>query len=109
MRTVVPDTAALLSVVEVVVRVAGSADPDCSRQRRRFCPPQGEGNRRSGGRPHPLPYSNGGAGIRTQGGLSPSVVFKTTPFGRSGTPPRPHCRYPPSRAGAPNSCSTGGT
>ena len=31
---------------------------------------------------------NGGAGIRTQGALARPVVFKTTPFGRSGTPPR---------------------
>ena len=30
----------------------------------------------------------GGAGIRTQGRVAPSAVFKTAPFDRSGTPPR---------------------
>ncbi len=42
---------------------------------------------------------SGGAGIRTQGRVTPSAVFKTAPFGRSGTPPRAHssrCVTPPS-------------
>src|SRR5205085_5786821 len=30
----------------------------------------------------------GGGGIRTHGRLAPPAVFKTAPFGRSGTPPR---------------------
>src|SRR3954470_3683410 len=30
---------------------------------------------------------SGGGGIRTHGRLAPSTVFKTAPFGRSGTPP----------------------
>ncbi len=34
-------------------------------------------------------FENGGGGeIRTLGGLSPSLVFKTSAFNRSATPPR---------------------
>lgn len=29
----------------------------------------------------------GGAGIRTLGGVTPTTVFETAPFSRSGTPP----------------------
>ena len=29
----------------------------------------------------------GGAGIRTLGGVTPTTVFETVPFNRSGTPP----------------------
>src|SRR6185312_5024699 len=35
------------------------------------------------------PDRGGGGGIRTHGGREPSSVFKTDPFDRSGTPPRP--------------------
>ena len=31
----------------------------------------------------------GGAGIRTLGGVTPTTVFETVPFSRSGTSPRP--------------------
>ena len=31
--------------------------------------------------------NGGGAGIRTLGGVTPTTVFETVPFGRSGTPP----------------------
>ena len=33
------------------------------------------------------PFSGGGGGIRTHGGLSPSLVFKTSAFDHSATPP----------------------
>ncbi len=32
-------------------------------------------------------YTGGGAGIRTLGGVTPTTVFETVPFNRSGTPP----------------------
>ena len=35
-----------------------------------------------------LHESGGGGGIRTLGGLSPSLVFKTSAFDHSATPPR---------------------
>ena len=57
---------------------------------------------------------SGGGGIRTHGALSDSTVFKTAPFGRSGTPPRDDrspvttC-YLVTRAGAPKRCNASGT
>ena len=42
----------------------------------------------------PLPpssFQSGGGGIRTRERLSTLVVFKTTAFGRSATPPRLAC------------------
>ncbi len=35
-------------------------------------------------------HSGGGAGIRTLGGVTPTTVFETVPFSRSGTPPAAH-------------------
>jgi hypothetical protein len=37
---------------------------------------------------HRWAKSSGGGGIRTHEGREPLAVFKTAPFGRSGTPPR---------------------
>ena len=34
-----------------------------------------------------LNFTGGGAGIRTLGGVTPTTVFETVPFDRSGTPP----------------------
>ena len=33
------------------------------------------------------PFNGGEAGIRTLGGVAPTTVFETAPFGRSGTSP----------------------
>jgi hypothetical protein len=57
---------------------------------------------------------SGGGGIRTHGRLAPSTVFKTAPFGRSGTPPNDDRsqvtkRHLLTRAGAPKRCNASGT
>lgn len=37
---------------------------------------------------HTARMDGGGAGIRTLGGVTPTTVFETVPFSRSGTPPQ---------------------
>src|SRR5215210_7907784 len=44
---------------------------------------------------------SGGGGIRTHGALPGATVFKTAPFGRSGTPPRASLARYRSRSQAP--------
>ena len=49
---------------------------------------------------------SGGGGIRTHGRVAPSTVFKTVPFDRSGTPPRPQCRQPRGASYVPTTVTT---
>ena len=62
-----------------------SRAPDCQTDNRAFI--AGKDARRGTTRPDRNDQDGGGAGIRTLGGITPTTVFETVPFNRSGTPP----------------------